>query len=328
MRHRPCGIDPEWIELVFVVPREYSGWRVDRFIANRIPRLSRTRVQRILTRAGFDAQGRLLKPNYSVSAGEHITLYRPRPDEPDVNRTFGVLFEDKWILAVDKPAGLPVHPTARFHRNTLTALLREQYGDTPPILAHRIDRETSGVLLCAKTREAERLLKVMFAKRGIAKRYLAIVRGMPAPRASRIEIPLGPDVASPIRVKMAHQPDGLSALTEYRVLTGNADASLVECRPRTGRQHQIRAHFESIGHPIVGDKMYGVEPALFLSYLANGLTPDLERRFGAQRQLLHASAVMFCHPLTGEDLALESPLPDDMQMYARKLSSSRGGPFV
>jgi 23S rRNA pseudouridine1911/1915/1917 synthase len=315
MDKRPEGIDPDWIQFEFTVPREYAGWRADRFVANRMPRLSRTRIQKILTTVGFDEEGRSIKSNRSLAEGERVILFRPPPKEPDTPRYFGVLFEDEWILAVDKPACLPVHPTARYHNNTLTALLRERYGDDRPILAHRLDSETSGVLLCAKTKEAERALKVMFAKRRIQKLYLAIVKGVPSPLISRIEAPLGPDKDGPVHVKMAARPDGLPALTEYRVVKDLGDSSLVECRPRTGRQHQIRAHFAHIGHPIVGDKMYSDDKELFLDYLEQGMTEEIEQRTGAKRHLLHAASISFAHPITKKEVKVDAPIPDDMAAF-------------
>ncbi len=313
MKERPPGIDPDYLELEFIVAREYAGWRADLFISNRIPRLSRTRVQKILRKAAFDDHGRPVKPNRKLAEGERITIYRPAPEEPDVPRHFGVLYEDESILAVDKPAGLPVHPTARYHRNTLTALLRERYGENRPILAHRIDSETSGVILCAKTSATERALKIMFANHQVKKRYLAVVYGIPSPEKSRIEIPLGLDTEGPIRVKMACRDDGLPSLTEYQIIKKMTDTSFLECRPRTGRQHQIRAHLAHIGHPIVGDKMYGTDPTLFLDYLVKGLTPDIEKRAGAKRQALHAASVSFIHPHSEEEMLIESPLPKDIE---------------
>ena len=313
MKERPPGIDPDFLELEFTVAREYAGWRADLFISNRIPRLSRTRVQKILRKAAFDEQGRPVKPNRKLAEGERITIYRPAPEEPDVPRFFGVLFEDEYILAVDKPAGLPVHPTARYHRNTLTAVLREKYGENRPVLAHRIDSETSGVLLCAKTPETERALKIMFAEHQVQKRYLAVVYGVPKPAESRIEVPLGFDTEGPIRVKMAYREDGLPSLTEYRVIKELAGKSLLECHPRTGRQHQIRVHLAHIGHPIVGDKMYGEDAELFLDYLVKGLTPEIEQRAGAKRQALHASTVSFVHPHTEKTMRIESPLAEDIE---------------
>ena len=317
---RPNDIDDDWLALHFEVKREHAGWRADIFISNQIPRLSRTRVKQIIERSAYDAAGNRMKPNRAVREGERITIYRPPPDEPDVPRHFGILFEDDWILAVDKPAGLPVHPTARYHSNTLTALLRERYGEDRPVLAHRIDAETSGVLLCAKTKEAERRLKLMFAERLVQKSYLAVVLGVPDPPSGRIEMPLGPDLKGPVKVKMACRDDGLPALTEYRVRRSGSESALLECLPRTGRQHQIRAHLAHIGHPIIGDKMYGPDPDLFLEYVECGPTPEVLEKAGAPRHFLHAAAIGFAHPETGEPIRIESPLHEDMQRWAESLA--------
>lgn len=310
---RPPHIDSEYLEITFVVARELSGWRADRYVAHRIPRLSRTRVQRILASSAFDDAGNPLKPNRVLRAGERITIYRKPPEEPDAPRDFGVLMEDEWVLAVDKPPGLPVHPSARYHRNTLTALLEERYGRPRPAIAHRLDSETSGVVLCGKGLEAERALKRAFAQRAVRKTYLAVVAGAIEPPEGRIEAPLAPDRSSAIHVKMGcGDPAGLPSLTEYRTLEIRGGLSLVELRPRTGRQHQIRAHLAHVGHPIVGDKMYGPDETLFLEYLETGPTPDLVRRAGHVRQALHAAALELVHPFRGEELRVASPLPADI----------------
>ena len=310
---RPEHVDPEFIELTFVVAREFSGWRADRYVAHRIPRLSRTRVQRILREHAFDEAGLAVKPNRVLRAGERITVYKRPPDEPDAPRRFDVLFEDEWLLAVDKPACLPVHPSARYYKNTLTALLEERYGTPRPAITHRLDSETSGVVLCAKGIDAERALKRMFADRKIAKIYLAVVAGALDPPAGRIEAPLAPDKGSAIHVKMGcGDPDGLPSLTEYRTLEAHGGRSLVELKPRTGRQHQIRAHLAHVGHPIVGDKMYGPDESLFLEYLETGMTDDLARRAGHRRQALHAAELALVHPFTKESVRIASPLPEDL----------------
>lgn len=313
-RERPPGIDPDYIELEFEVAPEFAGWRADRYVAHRIPRLSRTRVQRILRNLAFDDSGQPIKSNRKLRAGERISIYKPPPEEPEVVRRFAVIYEDDWILAVDKPAGLPVHPTARYFRNTLTSLLAERYGDGRPVLTHRLDSETSGVLLCARDLPTERALKQMFARREVSKTYLAVVRGELAPPLGRIEAPIGPDPRSAIRVKMGCDvPDGQPALTEYRVLETRGDRSLVELYPRTGRQHQLRAHLAHVGHPIIGDKMYGPDETLFLDYIEEGPTPEIIARAGFPRQALHAARIAFAHPQSGETLDIESPLPDDIR---------------
>jgi len=313
-KQRPPGIEPDYIEIELVVAREYAGWRADRYVAQRIPRLSRTRVQRILKDLAFDEQGRRVKPNRQLRAKERITIYKPLPDEPEVVRDFGVIHEDQWLICVDKPAGLPVHPTARYFRNTLTSLLSERYGENRPVLAHRLDSETSGVLLCAKDLPTERALKQMFARREVSKTYLAVARGVLEPPTGRIEASIGSDPVSAIRVKMGCDvPAGLPALTNYRVLRPLDDRCLLELSPRTGRQHQLRVHLAHIGHPIVGDKMYGPDESLFLDYIDEGPSPGIIERAGFPRQALHAARLTFTHPHTGEPVEVESPLPDDIR---------------
>ena len=314
MARRPEHLDPELLELSFVVARELSGWRADRFVAHKIPRLSRTRVQRILRASAFDEEGNPVKPNRVLRAGERITIYRRPPDEPDAPRAFGVLFEDAWLLAVDKPPCLPVHPSARYHRNTLTALLEERYGKPRPAITHRLDSETSGIVLCAKGLEAERAIKKLFADRLVRKTYLAVVAGALDPPRGRIEAPIGPDANSAIHVKMGcADPAGLPSLTEYETLAVAGGRSLLRLAPRTGRQHQIRAHLAHVGHPVVGDKMYGGDETIFLEYLETGPTPELAARAGHWRQALHAAALELEHPYTGAALRIDSPLPEDIR---------------
>lgn len=312
MSHRPSNIDPSWLRIEFPVPREYAGWRVDLFVANRMQRLSRTRIQKILATAGFDKNGKPLRANDNVASGDLVVLYRPPPDEPDTPRTFDIVYEDEWILGVNKPAGLPMHPTARYYHNTLTSLFKEVYGDARPVIAHRLDAETSGLVMCAKTREAERSLKAAFAERKIQKTYLAMTFGIPDPPQGRIEVPMRLDSRGPIRIKMTCANDGLPSLTEYTVVSQTAERALVECRPRTGRQHQIRVHLAHIGHPVVGDKLYGPDPNVFLDYIAQGPTEEIIGRAGARRHLLHASSVSLVHPVTQAPLVINCPLPRDM----------------
>ena len=159
----------ETISLRIEVPRECDGWRLDHFLKRRIGRLSRTNIQDIIATQITLSDGRRARSSASVRAGQIIRLDRPAPVEPEVPRHFEVLFEDDDVLAIDKPAGLPMHTTAKFWRNTLTAVLRERYPDEPMQIAHRIDRETSGVLLVARTRDAASFLKRAFARRAVDK---------------------------------------------------------------------------------------------------------------------------------------------------------------
>jgi 23S rRNA pseudouridine1911/1915/1917 synthase len=311
-------VPEELVELCFKVYPMYDGWRLDRFVHARVPRLSRTRVQEMI-RAQERLGGRRLRPSARVRAGEEILLLRLRPEEPRVPRRVEILCDDGALAAVAKPSGLPVHSTARYFKNTLAALLRELFPGAEPAIAHRLDRETSGVVLVGLTREAAVSLKRAFRERLVEKRYLALVSGRP-PEAGVVELPLGPDVGSGIRIKMGVRPDGLPSKTLYRTLETRGDVSLVEAVPLTGRQHQIRAHLAAVGHPVVGDKLYAGDPALMLEFLETGWTPALEERLLLPRHALHASAVTFPHPSTGERTTVGCGLPEDLAVFWESLA--------
>lgn len=311
----PPGCPEDSIVLSFLVPRDFSGQRLDRFVQNRIPRLSRTRAQEIIRISGFREDGTRRRPSDLVREGEVILLVRETFAEPITPRDFDVVYDDESILAVDKPAGLPVHPTATYHRNTVTYILKERYGKRAPQLAHRLDRETSGVLVCAKTIEVERALKNAFEGRRVQKTYLAIVRGRMANDDGFINLPLSP-VREGLHVLMEVRDDGDSSIAEthYVVRARKTTHTLVELHPKTGRQHQLRVHLASLGHPIVGDKLYGPEgESLFLEAMRQGLSPELEALLGHHRQALHAHAVEFEHPVTGKHLRIEAPLASDLE---------------
>ncbi len=253
-----------------------------------------------------------------MRAGETIRLRRPAPVEPPVPREFGILYEDDSVLVIDKPAGLPMHTTAKFWRNTLTALLRERYPGQQMEVAHRIDRETSGVLLIARNRRVASFLTRAFARRAVDKTYLALVKGQP-PDRGRIDRPLKLlDTKS--RVMMGVAADGLPAVTTFEVLRRYAHHALCAAHPETGRQHQIRVHFQSLGHPIAGDKLYGAGEELFMRSCDEGLTPELLETFdGLPRHALHAHRLTFPHPTRGEPVTVESPLPADLVDYMAAL---------
>jgi 23S rRNA pseudouridine1911/1915/1917 synthase len=299
--------------LTFPVPRELAGLRLDRFIQNRIPRLSRTRANEIVRSCCYRADGRKRRPSERTRAGETVILVRPKFEEPPAPLHFGVVFEDEDVLGVDKPAGLPMHPTATYHRHTLTFLLRERYGDSPPHIAHRLDRETSGVVVCGKHLDAERGLKRAFEDRQVDKTYLAIVRGEMAEDEGHIELPLAP-VKEGLHVLMEVCEDGPPARTTWKVLERRAGHTLLSLHPETGRQHQLRVHLSEIGHSIVGDKLYGPEREKpFLDFIETGMTDALLDRLGHDRQALHAHEVTLVHPGTKEPFTVRAPLAADLK---------------
>lgn len=316
----PEGCAHDSIILDFPVPPEYAGMRLDLFIQTRIPRLSRTRAQRIVKACGYREDGSKCRASDLTRSGETVYLVRPPFEEPSADRELPVVFEDEAIYAINKPPGLPVHPSASYHRNTVSYILQERFGyAAAPRIAHRLDRETSGLLLCAKTPEHERTLKYAFESRTMHKTYLAIVRGEMHNAEGTIDIPMGrPDRG--LHVLMVARRDGLPAVTDYRVRARTPGYTLVELSPRTGRQHQLRVHLAELGHSIVGDKLYGPErEAPFLEVIDNGgLSPELVARLGHARHALHAFRLSLTHPVTGRTLTLEAaPSPDLSALWAQ-----------
>lgn len=307
------------IELKFLVPRDLEGQRLDRFLEWRIPRLSRERAREIIEACARREDGSPRAPSERVHVDEIVRLVRERFREPDAPRTFGILHEDPALVVVDKPAGLPVHPSATYHRNTLKTLLIERWGEGAPHIAHRLDKETSGVVACAPKGPFEVALKKQFAARTVHKVYLAIVRGViDGPRT--IELPMR-RATSGLHMCMEVHPDGVEARTECEVLERRGDRTLVRLTPHTGRQHQLRVHMAAIGHPILGDKLYGPGAQdFFLDLMRLGMSEDYLARLGHVRHALHAHRLELDHPQTGERVSFVSPLPPDLvELFERSL---------
>ena len=315
---------PRIIERHLVVPPELAGLRLDHFVKTQIPRLSRTRIQGIITGQLRRADDHAPKPATIVAANEHYIIRRPAQPEPACPRTFELLVTDPRLYVIDKPAGLPVHASAKFYFNTLTRVLAERFPGEPELqICHRLDRETSGCLVVARDRAAASTIKQAFAtKARVTKQYLAVVHGQPPWDAEHtLDLPLR--VAVPgdptqlVHVRMMAGPGGLEAITRVRVERRTAQHALVRCTLVTGRQHQIRAHLAAAGFPIVGDKLYGHGDAAFMRYCADGLTPELARLFVLPRHALHAARVVFPHP-DGPAITAEAALPGEL---ARLLST-------
>jgi 23S rRNA pseudouridine1911/1915/1917 synthase len=309
---------PRIIERHLVVPPELAGLRLDHFVKTQISRLSRTRIQGIIAGQLRRADGHAPKPATIVAAHEHYIIRRPAQPEPPCPRTFGVLATDPRLYVIDKPAGLPVHASAKFYFNTLTRVLAERFPDEPELqICHRLDRETSGCLVVARDRAAAATVKQAFAtKARVTKQYLAVVHGQPPwDTEHTLDLPLR--VAVPgdptklIHVRMLTGPGGSEAITRVRVERRTADRALVRCTLITGRQHQIRAHLAAAGFPIVGDKLYGHGDDAFLRYCNDGLVPELAELFVLPRHALHAARVSFPHP-DGHAITAEAPLPADL----------------
>lgn len=314
---RPEGVPGDAILTAFAVRPEQSGHRLDRWLSLELPRLTRTRAQRIVEEWAFDVTGRQLRPSHRVRVGEVIVVFRPRWDEPDAPRDITVVYADAHLVAVDKPAGLPVHPTARYHKNTLTAVLAERFPGERVVLAHRLDRETSGVLLAARTPAAERTLKMAFAERRIHKTYLAVVHGEVADDRFTVDAPMCLE-GGEVNVKMCVRPEakgGLASVTRVEVVERLRGYTLVAAHPETGRQHQIRVHLAHAGHPLVGDKLYAHGDEVFLRCLDAPPDAETEAMLLLPRHALHAHAIRFAHPATGDETDITAPLPTDLRAF-------------
>jgi 23S rRNA pseudouridine1911/1915/1917 synthase len=314
-----------------VEPR-HAGLRADVYVAMRFPALSRTRVKQKIMQGESLLNGRRYASSARLRPGDRLELFWRAGAPPDPCLAgpaprLEILYEDAQLIAVNKPAGVPVHPTGRKQSLTLIQLLRSRDqerisaslagGDTSyyPSLVNRLDLFTSGAVLVAKDRVTLVAMHRLIAAGEVHKRYLALAAGSFAHRQGRIELPLGPDPESAIGIKQAAREDGLPALTEYRVIDRVGGHTLLEARPRTGRQHQVRVHLAALGHPIWGDLIYADE-TLFLRYYANGCRLDEGM---PPRQALHAQQLRFRHPVESRDVEILAPPPPDFLAILEQL---------
>jgi 23S rRNA pseudouridine1911/1915/1917 synthase len=321
---RPPSVPEGSVVTVMRVPPEAAGMRLDRFVQSQLKRTSRTRTQTIVARGCFGADARPLKSNDRVRAEQLVLLWRPPWDEKAPETAVPVLYEDEHLLAVNKPPGIPVHPTARYHQSTVVKILEAARPGERLRLSHRIDRETSGALLLARNAEADRRVKWQFEERAtVEKYYTAITWGWPQDDHFRVEVPLELDPAGRYKVKMrvASAGTGLAARTGCEVLgrrthpTTGRGYALVRCHLETGRQHQIRLHLAHLGFPLVGDKLYGPDEDLFARG-ADGLLTDNDRTvLELDRHALHAAELALDHPITGARLRIEAPLAEDLRDF-------------
>ncbi len=255
---------------------------------------------------------------------DRLVYLMPALIEPPVDTNYTVLHEDDDLLVIDKPAPLPCHPGGRFFAHTLWALLKEQHGLAEPRLINRLDRETSGLVLVAKNKSAARLCQEQFAQHRVEKVYLVVVEGdfpdTPAPVEATGWMGVDPDSA--IRKKMRFYPDhndappgAVASSTTFRRIStaSNANLSLLEARPHTGRCHQIRATLLHLGFPVVGDKLYGVDEQLFLRFQEDRLSEADHALLRLPRQALHAARLRLSHPVTGKKVEFSAPLPSELQ---------------
>jgi len=294
----------------------HTGWRLDRALADAVPTLSRERLKALIRSGALEAEGAAIRdPATKIRGGETFTLTVPDP-EPAHNEPqdipLAIVFEDEHLLVIDKPAGLVVHPAAGNRAGTLVnALLHHCAGRLSgiggvarPGIVHRIDKDTSGLLVVAKTDVAHEGLAKQFAAHSIDRRYLAIVNGMPKSAEGSVDAPLARSAHDRKKIAIVEGSRGKRAVTHWKRLKPLKDAALVECRLETGRTHQVRVHMASIGHPLLGDPVYG---------RGKSVHRQLLNQLDFHRQALHAAGLGFTHPVTKARLSFDSALPSDMQ---------------
>jgi 23S rRNA pseudouridine1911/1915/1917 synthase len=292
------------------VPDEAAGERLDRFLAS-LPEIGSRGIAERVLQAGVLVDGRARAKSHRLSGGEQLEFDAPEvvaptlaPEEMDLR----IAYEDEHLVVVDKPAGLVVHPAPGHATGTLVhGLLAHDVagGDEDrPGIVHRLDRDTSGLMVVARSEEAHRRLQELVRRRELERHYLALVVGRPRSRSGRIEAPIGRDRREPMRHSLDTDTPR-EAVTHFELLELFPRHALLDVRLETGRTHQIRVHLAAIDLPVAGDSVYGRPHEL-----------------GLDRQFLHAARLAFTHPFTGERVEVESPLPEDLQTAARMAAAS------
>jgi 23S rRNA pseudouridine1911/1915/1917 synthase len=305
-----------WVWVPFEVDKKYDGYRIDRFLAQRLAGYSRNKVQGILTAARVLKEKKPAKANTKVRAGEKVEIaYLRRPEKAlSQEDSIPVVYEDDDLIVVNKPGDLLSHPTDKIVDHTVLGFLRHARPDLPKLhLLHRLDRETSGVIALAKNPKAAKAWTRDMEAHRIHKEYIAIVRGELWPLEGTIDLPIGRE-GGEIRVRQGvNVPGAVPALTRYERIGVSADLSVARVYPQTGRLHQIRVHFAAIGHPILGDPLYTGAGEIYRKMVGGQATAADRLSLGFLRVALHAAALSFPHPVTKQDLRIEAALPQDMQ---------------
>ncbi len=287
------------------------GQRLDKFVAGAVPELSRMAAQRLIEAGRITVNGQANKPAYKLAAGDEIAVHIPPPEPVDIvpeQIPLDIVYEDADLLVVNKPAGLVVHPAAGHTSGTLVNAVLAHCpdltgigGQVRPGIVHRLDKDTSGLIIVAKHDAAHQALQCQFKSRTVAKVYLALVEGQLAPPRGIIDAPIGRDKQQ--RKRMAVTPDGRPAVTEYKTIEQFKQYTLVEAQPRTGRTHQIRVHFAWLKFPLAGDGVYGLR----------------KQRLPLTRHFLHAHKLSFLLPSDESRKTFTAPLPPDLESVLAQL---------
>ena len=299
--------------LEFNVNASANNIRIDRYLADQYPEHSRSYIQKLLKEEQVLVNGRIIKANYKTQSGDHIEFHIPDPEVLDIlpeNIPLDILYEDDYVLVVNKPKDMVVHPSAGHTSGTLVNAVMAHCGEhlsgingvLRPGIVHRIDKDTTGALLICKDDVVHRDLAEQLKEHSIKRRYRAVVQGNLKEDEGTVNAPVGRHPTDRKKMAINHK-NGKEAITHYKVLERFGQATYIECRLETGRTHQIRVHMASLGHPLLGDTVYG----------------SSKNPYHLQGQALHAMILGFVHPITGEYLEFEAPLPEYFSKLLEKL---------
>ena len=334
---RPIPLDEATAEHVRIrIRRRLPGRRLDKYLHGRFPHLSRTALQRLINQGAVTVNGRPTKSSYEMMGGDVVDLLLPPPEPREIvpeDIPLDVLFEDEHLIAINKQVGIICHPARGDQTGTIANALafhcanRLSHGDDPfrPGIVHRLDKNTTGIMVCAKQDEAHWRMSLQFERRTVRKTYMAVVEGSPHLDSDLIDAPIG--VHPVVREKFAvmvkeNKIDiGKEAQTVYQVMERYEGYTLVKLMPRTGRTHQLRVHMSYLGHPICGDTMYGGRPVSEAAVAGAG-----SREPFLAPQALHAWKLEFKHPITGVEMALEAPFRDGFRTLVQLLRRHRMKP--
>ncbi len=313
--------------ITLIVAEGEGGQRLDRFLSEHVAELSRTRIQGLVEHGRVRVNGEAARRSKRVEAGDSVVMEIPAPAASGAKAEalpLEILYEDADVAVVNKPAGMIVHPGAGVNSGTVVNALLHEFGERGelssiggelrPGIVHRLDRETSGALLIARNDAAHRALVEQFSGRKVEKTYVALVHGSFKENSGRIELPVARDLHRRTRMTTRRR-EGREARTDWRILLRLDGYSFIEADLHTGRTHQIRVHFSAIGHPVVGDTLYGAPREV---KAASQILLRLGRNF------LHAARINFVQPSSGKAIEVRAPLPDELASYLRELGRVTG----
>jgi 23S rRNA pseudouridine1911/1915/1917 synthase len=326
----PRDLSAEPLELS--VDAAHENLRLDFYLAQQFPTYSRVLLRRVINAAGVQVNGKRTKASYHVRPGDRIEIVLPeleregpRPEAIPLE----ILYEDAWLVAINKPPGMVVHPAKGHWSGTLTSALAHHFtnqlstvgGPTRPGIVHRLDRDTSGVIVAAKNDKAHLALAAQFEQRSVQKEYFAIVAGVPDKDRDQLDLPIGFHPYQREKMAVRHgDPNSREAQSFYEVMERFRGFASLRILPKTGRTHQIRVHLVSIGCPVLADRQYGGRSQVTRGEI-RGDAADTEVLLA--RQALHACRLELTHPETGQPLVFEAPLPDDLQAVLAELRQYR-----